>query len=86
MTWQADLQSGAHPAIVGCHYFMLNDQPALGRFDGECWQIGLIDVCQRPYDDMLNQVKRGHEAIYRVMAGEEEAFAANVAEIRRIAT
>ncbi len=37
---------------VGAHYFQLNDQPYLGRFDGENYNIGLVDVCNREYTEV----------------------------------
>ncbi|MBQ8508912.1 MAG: beta-galactosidase [Clostridia bacterium] len=44
------MESAAQNAnIVGIHYFEYNDQPWFGRFDGECYQIGLSDVCHKPY-------------------------------------
>jgi hypothetical protein len=54
-----------HPACVGAHYFPLNDQPYLGRFDGENYQIGLVDVCNRPYESMLRKAARANRRIYR---------------------
>ncbi len=42
-------RSTQEPHLTGTHYFEYGDQPYLGRFDGECYQIGLIDVCNRPY-------------------------------------
>lgn len=61
-----------HPNGVGCHYFQCYDQFVLGRFDGENYNIGLFDVCSRPYADMLNQVKECSNTIYQVAAGEKE--------------
>ena len=40
--------AAADPNVVGTHYFVLNDQEVLGRFDGENFQIGFVDVCHRP--------------------------------------
>ena len=40
------------PEIIGAHYFQWNDQHVAGRFDGENWQIGLVDICQRPYEEV----------------------------------
>ena len=34
----------AMPELVGTHYFQWADQPATGRFDGENYNIGLVDV------------------------------------------
>jgi len=39
---------------VGVHYFQLNDQPYLGRFDGENYNIGLVDVCCREYTEVTD--------------------------------
>ena len=39
---------------VGAHYFQLNDQPYLGRFDGENYNIGLVDICCKEYEDVTN--------------------------------
>ena len=54
---------------VGTHYFQYNDQPALGRFDGENYNIGLIDVCQTPHLDFLQEIIPSHRDIYAVAAG-----------------
>ena len=37
---------------MGVHYFTLYDESALGRFDGENWNIGFLDVCNRPYEPL----------------------------------
>ena len=46
------------PSCVGLHYFEMNDQPLLGRFDGECMQHGVIDICNRPYPEMAQMFER----------------------------
>ena len=53
----------AHPNGVGCHYFQCYDQFVLGRFDGENYNIGLFDICSRPYQDMAFYVKQCSEVI-----------------------
>lgn len=60
----------AHPAGVGCHYFQLYDQFALGRFDGENYNIGLFDICSQPYLPMLEGVRQCSERVYRIKNGE----------------
>jgi hypothetical protein len=50
----------AHPACVGAHYFQFADQPVLGRFDGENYQIGLVDICLRPYLEILEAAAETH--------------------------
>jgi hypothetical protein len=59
---------------LGAHYFQLNDQSCLGRFDGENYQIGLIDVCMQEYTDMTNAMKDCHSNIYQVALGEVPNF------------
>ena len=48
----------AMPEMVGTHYFQWVDQPSTGRFDGENYNIGLVDVTDHPYPDP----RRGPEA------------------------
>ena len=67
-------QGLTHPNFLGAHYFQLNDQSCLGRFDGENYQIGLIDVCMQEYTRMADAMRACHEAMYRVAAGEQKAW------------
>jgi len=62
--------AAAQPAFVGAHYFEFNDQPVLGRFDGECMQHGLIDVCNRPYEEMIAAVRETNRRLYAIAAGQ----------------
>lgn len=59
----------AHPQGIGCHYFQCYDQFALGRFDGENYNIGLLDITSQPYADMMEAVRRCADRIYDVAAG-----------------
>lgn len=62
-------RAAAHPNGVGCHYFQCYDQFMLGRFDGENYNIGLFDICCRPYSEMLEQVKNCSSHIYEIADG-----------------
>ncbi len=62
--------TAASPWSVGVHYFTLNDQPILGRFDGENFQIGVVDICQRPYRDFVSGVRETNGALDEVVHGE----------------
>ena len=42
-----------NPYIVGTHWFQYKDQATTGRGDGENYQIGFIDVCDRPYPEIV---------------------------------
>ena len=58
-----------HPAIVGTHWYQWIDQPATGRFDGENYNIGWIDVTDRPYPELVAAAKATHEKIEAIHSG-----------------
>jgi hypothetical protein len=41
------------PALVGLHWFQYYDHPKGGRSDGEDYDFGLVDVDDRPYEELL---------------------------------
>jgi hypothetical protein len=77
-------QGAMLPGLVGIHYFQLNDQPVLGRFDGENYNIGLVDICNMPYDDMLQSVVQTNEQIYEVVSGKKPATTTRAKMMPRI--
>jgi len=42
-----------NPYIVGTHWFQYKDQATTGRGDGENYQIGLVDICDTPYPEIV---------------------------------
>jgi hypothetical protein len=62
--------AAAQPWCVGVHYFTLYDQSALGRFDGENYNIGFLDTCNRPYAPLAEAARLSHERLYQVAMGE----------------
>jgi len=60
----------AMPELVGTHYFQWADQPSTGRFDGENYGIGLVDVTDRPYPDLVVALKETHGRVRRLHSGE----------------
>jgi hypothetical protein len=60
---------------VGVHYYILYDQSALGRFDGECYNIGFLDVCNRPYEPQCRAARASHERMYDVATATLQPFA-----------
>jgi hypothetical protein len=64
-------QAAAIPWCVGVHYFTLYDQSALGRFDGENYNIGFVDTCHRPYEALVDAARIANGKVYRIAAGEE---------------
>jgi hypothetical protein len=67
-------QGATIPALVGTHYFQWNDQHAVGRYDGENWQIGMVDICQQPYEEFVAAARRTNGRIYRVASGDVTPF------------
>jgi len=46
-----------NPYIVGTHWFQFRDQATTGRGDGENYQIGLVDICDTPYSEMIETLR-----------------------------
>jgi agarase len=44
------------PSVVGAHWFIYSDQPAIGRFDGENSNFGIVDIEDNPYMDLTNRM------------------------------
>jgi len=68
--------AAAHPALIGTSWFQWIDQPCTGRFDGENYNIGLVDVTDRPYADMVAALRTTHRRLHDVHAGTLPPFAA----------
>ena len=62
-------QGYAHPALIGTHWFQWIDQPNTGRGDGENYNIGLVDVTDRPYPDMTKAIRTTFERLFDVHNG-----------------
>ena len=63
-------QASALPDVIGTHYFQWNDQPLLGRFDGENWQVGVVDGCHQPYPEFVAAAQETHGRVYGVATGQ----------------
>jgi hypothetical protein len=59
----------AHPAVIGTHWFQWLDQPNTGRNDGENYNIGFVDVADRPYKDFIAGVKATHMRLFDIHSG-----------------
>ncbi len=58
-----------HPAIVGTHWFQYGAQPTTGRFDGENYQIGLVDIADTPYPETIERVREIGRTMYEIRSG-----------------
>lgn len=61
-----------HPLWVGTHWFQYQDQPVTGRFDGENYQIGLIDICDTPYPETITTLRKIGKEMYDLRMGKEK--------------
>ena len=68
-------QAAAHPAFVGAHWFIGVDEPVTGRFDGENYNIGFLDVTDRPYLDLVEAAKQTLKRLHSVHSGKQPPFA-----------
>ena len=58
-----------HPLFVGSHWFQYRDQPLVGRGDGENYQIGFVDVCDRVYRNLSEAARTVGESMYETRYG-----------------
>jgi len=59
----------ANPAIIGTHWFQFIDQPNTGRMDGENYNIGMVDITDRPYPEMVAAMKETNSCLLDVRLG-----------------
>lgn len=69
--------AAASGAVVGCHWFEYLDQPVTGRMNegdqGERYNVGLVDVTDRPYEALARAAARANRAVYDALAPENQA-------------
>ena len=57
------------PYALGAHWFTWRDEPVLGRGDGENYNIGFVDVTDRPYPELVDAAKETHKRLLQVHSG-----------------
>lgn len=65
----------AHPGLIGTAYFTWYDQDVLGRFDGENYNCGCIDVTDVPYPEQTQAMVESARVLYAVHAGQAKPYA-----------
>jgi len=63
--------AAANPALIGVHWFEWCDEPNTGRTDGENYNIGMVDVTDRPYAELVEAMKATHQRLLAVHSGKE---------------
>ncbi|MDD3154934.1 MAG: hypothetical protein PHS41_08700, partial [Victivallaceae bacterium] len=61
-----------HPQIVGIHHFNFKDQVLTGRWDGENYGFGVVDITVTPYEDYLKINRKASELVYDFRAKENQ--------------
>jgi hypothetical protein len=67
-------QAASFPAFIGSSWFQWGDQPVTGRMDGENYNIGLVDVNDRPYVELIDAMKATHRRLQAVHSGKTAPF------------
>ena len=64
--------------VLGVQWFILVDQPLTGRWfeglNGEAFNIGLINVADRPFKEMIQHMVVTNNEIYEVMLGKRAPY------------
>jgi hypothetical protein len=68
-------QAASLPWFVGSYWFEWRDEPALGRMDGENYNIGFVDVTDRHYTELVEAAKATHKRLQDVHSGKLTPFA-----------
>jgi len=53
-----------NPLMVGTHWFQYIDQPTTGRADGENYQIGFVDICGTPNQEIVKASREVGQSLY----------------------
>ena len=61
--------------FLGAYWFQWRDEPVLGRMDGENYNIGFVDVADRPYVELIEAAKVTHKGLMDVHSGKLSPFA-----------
>ncbi|MGB7745683.1 MAG: hypothetical protein WBN75_00130 [Verrucomicrobiia bacterium] len=56
------------PAFVGCQWFQYYDEPLVGRFDGENYNIGFVSGADTPYWELIEAAQQINTQIYATFA------------------
>ena len=58
------LSAMTNPRIAGAHWFQWFDQCTSGRFDGENYSIGFVDIADTPHYQMALSARKLSEKMY----------------------
>ncbi|VGO23491.1 beta-galactosidase [Pontiella sulfatireligans] len=58
-----------NPQMVGVHWFQYVDEHIAGRADGENYNVGLVDICDTPYPEMVEAIRKTSKTMYEYRLG-----------------
>jgi len=67
-------QAASVSGFVGAYWFQWRDEPVLGRMDGENYNIGFVDVNDRPYKELVEAAKATNKRLHDVHSGKVMPF------------
>lgn len=67
-------QAASVNCFLGAYWFQWRDEPVLGRGDGENYNIGFVDVNDRPYKELADAAKATNKRLYEVHSGKMNPF------------
>lgn len=67
-------QAASLDGFLGAHWFTWRDEPVLGRMDGENYNIGFVDVTDRPYPELVEAAKATNKQLLDVHSGKAAPF------------
>lgn len=67
-------QAASLDCFLGAYWFQWRDEPVMGRFDGENYNIGFVDVNDRPYKELVKAAKITNKRLFDVHSGKELPF------------
>ena len=67
-------QAASVNGFVGAYWFQWRDEPVLGRMDGENYNIGFVDVNDRPYKELVEAAKATNKRLHDVHSGKVLPF------------
>ncbi len=55
-----------HPNFIGTHWHQYSDQATTGRFDGENFNVGFFTICDVPYPEMRDTIRKIGYNMYKI--------------------
>lgn len=53
-----------NPYIIGTHWFQYAEQPPTGRGDGENYNVGIVDLADKPFPELVKSIREVGERMY----------------------